>query len=367
MKCIPVYACIMAGLLLSASGSAFSQPAPVKKAQKVIKKVTNRVVRGTKQTTQQVKRVAAKAGKEAKIHAEAVVTNLPTPEWTKLQAAYDYPAGTPQVEEFPKAHPNAMMVKIKFTGVNNKPAEGIFLRPKAEGTYPCALLLHGLTNNKEIIIKMFGDMLLARNFAVLALDAPHHGAERRPNQQYWSRRLVSTTVREGDRNYRRALDWLTERPDIDSSRIGLIGYSMGSIMGSILGAVDDRISAFALCVGGDPLRFLARTTPVARREAMLYASPSLYIEHITPRPVVFFNGTRDAVIPQPAAKLLHGAAKDPKQVVWYNGTHDVPKAILKRAVDWLAEKVGSDQPAAEAAPSEEKDPNKSDPPAPHRG
>jgi uncharacterized protein len=325
---------ICGGIVVSGFGSVLSQPAPVKQVQKDLKKVKNQIVRGSKQ-----------AAKQAKTVAEAAVTNLPTPEWNKLRAAYDYPSNAPQIEEFPKPHPNAMMLKLRFTGVDNKPVEGVFLRPKAEGTYPCALLLHGLTNNKETAVKMFGDKLLAHNIAILALDAPEHGVQSTPNKRMWSRKLVAYAVREGNRNYRRALDWLTERNDVDASRIGLIGYSMGSIMGSILGAVDDRISAFVFCVGGDPLRVLARVTPVAQREALLYASPSLYIQHITPRPIVFFNGKQDVVIVRPAASLLHNAAKDPKQVVWYNGGHDIPAGILKQAVDWLATKLASDQSA----------------------
>lgn len=329
------------GIVCVNLGSVSAQPVPVKQVQKNLKKVTKQVEKGTRQATKQVKTIA-----------KAAVTNLPTPEWNKLQSAYEYPSEGAQIEEFPKPHPSAMMLKIRFMGANNKPVEGVFLRPKAEGTYPCALLLHGLTNNKEIAIKMFGDKLLAHNIAILALDAPEHGAQRNPHKNMWSQKLVAYAVREGDRNYRKALDWLTQRSDVDASRIGLIGYSMGSIMGSILGAVDDRVSAFALCVGGDPLRILARVTPVAQRESLTYASPSLYIEHITPRPIVFFNGTQDVVISQPAAKLLHNAAKDPKQVVWYNGGHDIPAKILKQAADWMATKLAADQSTggAEAPP-----------------
>jgi uncharacterized protein len=346
-------------LCLAGSGieSGAYQPAPVKKVQQGVKKVTKKVVGRTKKAVNTIKRSGNTVGKQAKVIAEAAVTNLPTMEWTKLQSAYDYTPNTPAIEEFPKADPNAYKIKIKFIGFNNKPVEGFFLRPKAEGVYPCVLALHGLTQDKEAAISMFGNRLLARNCAVLALDAPEHGAQRNPNKRMWSRNVLKVAIRQGNRNIRRALDWLTERKDVDIARIGLVGNSMGSIMGSILGAVDDRISVFAFCVGGDPIRPVARLLPVAERESALYVSPSLYVEHITPRPVIFFNGKKDVVIVPPAAMMLHNAAKDPKEVVWYDGGHDVPKAILDRATEWVAAKLdasqqteGEDQPATKEPP-----------------
>jgi len=39
----------------------------------------------------------------------------------------------------------------------------------------------------------------------------------------------------------RALDWLAQRPDVDTSRIGTVGMSMGSTMAWYLGALDERI------------------------------------------------------------------------------------------------------------------------------
>jgi len=39
----------------------------------------------------------------------------------------------------------------------------------------------------------------------------------------------------------RAMDWLVERPDVDSSRIGTLGISMGSTMAWWLAALDERV------------------------------------------------------------------------------------------------------------------------------
>ncbi len=41
----------------------------------------------------------------------------------------------------------------------------------------------------------------------------------------------------------RALDWLSSRPDVDPSRIGTLGMSMGSTMAQWLAALDERVKA----------------------------------------------------------------------------------------------------------------------------
>lgn len=285
-------------------------------------------------------KVAAKTTKKVVKHVTA------TPPWEKLKAAYDYDASAaPDVKEEPGESDSAMVIHLTFTGPNGKPVNGIFMRPKAEGVYPCALVLHGLTNNKEIAIRLYGNRLVAKGVAILALDAPEHGAQQAPNKRYWTDTVYTAAVHQGDLNYRRALDYLTTRPDIDKERIGAIGYSMGAIMSSILGSVDDRIKALSLCVGGDPFLAVARTRS---RPEDYDVSPSLYIAHFAPRPIIMFNGKTDPVMVVPAAVMLQNAAQEPKKVVWYSGTHDVPASIRQRAEDWLIAKLGAGSAAPKA-------------------
>lgn len=341
----------MKPILLSLS-LALSLAAPVtvpaqNKTVKAAKRTATKALKNTQRAATRLGRSAQTAAKKAGRTTAAAAKGLAaTPTWPALRAAYDYKANeVPEVKEVPVESEGSdaqdgMMTRISFSGANGKPVVGLFLRPKAEGVYPCALVLHGLTNNKEIAVKMFGNALVAKGIAVLALDAPEHGQEQSPNKKYWNAAVITNAVHEGDRNYRIALDYLANRPDVDSKRIGAVGYSLGSIMSCILGAVDGRVTAFALCVGGDPFLPVARVTANAtRRKAIFEVSPSLFVGHIAPRPIMFFNGKKDAVVVQPAARLLHGAAQEPKTVEWYNGGHDVPDAIRAKAVAWLAEKL----------------------------
>ncbi|MEO8736870.1 MAG: prolyl oligopeptidase family serine peptidase, partial [Edaphobacter sp.] len=48
-----------------------------------------------------------------------------------------------------------------------------------------------------------------------------------------------------------AVSYLAQRPDVDATRIAVAGYSMGSFISAIAGAVDPRIHAVVLSGGGD--------------------------------------------------------------------------------------------------------------------
>ena len=344
--------CGCLSILLCPASNAQSVETQAKKAATTAgKTISKAVAKATNTGRRTGRKVTAAAGRVARVTGATASKMLATPEWAKLQSAYDYDASAPNVKEETFYKADALMIKLSFTGPGGKPVAGTFMRPKADGTYPCALLPHGLTNNKEIAISMFGHALLAKGIAILALDAPEHGKGQSPNKSYWNEQIITVAVHEGGRNYRRALDYLATRPDIDMEHIGLLGYSLGSITGSILGAVDERIGAFAFCVGGDPFLPIAHAQPNDNiRQAELQVCPSLYIGHISNKPIIMFNGLTDVVIVPPAAKLLQAAAPQPKEVVWYSGGHDVPTAIRTRAVDWLAGKLKG----ADAAASEDK-------------
>lgn len=52
---------------------------------------------------------------------------------------------------------------------------------------------------------------------------------------------------------RQALDWLVQQPSIDTDRIGLIGMSLGAVVGSSTTGVDPRIRSEVLLLGGGDL------------------------------------------------------------------------------------------------------------------
>ena len=56
--------------------------------------------------------------------------------------------------------------------------------------------------------------------------------------------LMMTDVMQG-------VSYLSERPEVDAKRIAVGGYSMGSLVVALTGAVDTRVQACVLCGGGN--------------------------------------------------------------------------------------------------------------------
>ncbi len=266
---------------------------------------------------------------------------LSIPDWSKLQAAYAYEKKPVPVKEEPKEDADYQLAHISFTNSKGQTVPGLFLRPKADGVYPCVLLLHGLGSNKETMTNRFGRALAAKGIASLALDADLHG-ERKPADGASPRDAMAfgNVMRGGIVDYRMALDYLKTLKDLDSARIGLLGYSMGAFMGSILSGVDDRVKSTMLCVGGDPIKAMISSLPEGIRDAAQSLCPSNYIGHISPRPVFMINGKQDTTVREDAAKLLQDAAKQPKEILWADAGHILPPEIAGKGVDWLVDKLG---------------------------
>ena len=216
----------------------------------------------------------------------------------------------------------ARVEKVMFTNTAQESVAGLYVRPKeGAGPFPLVLVLHGQGHNKERMLNTLKHEFASRGVAALALDAAGHG-ERKPNTDTES--LFTTTVRD----YRQFLPNLLERPEINSEKVGLVGFSMGAMMGTILAACDERIRATLPCVGGE-----FETLPEACR-------PVLFAPYLADRPLAFINGHHDPTVPEAAAKKLHAAAGANPTIFWYDqADHTIPKPTLRLGTDWLLEKL----------------------------
>ena len=130
------------------------------------------------------------------------------------------------------------------------------------------------------------------------------------------------------KDLRRSLDYLESRPDFDHQRTAFFGWSWGGELGMIIPAVEPRIRANILYLGGF-------NTGAALPEALGVN----YISRIR-IPTLMLNGRYDMAFPletnvRPAFKLLGTPEKDKKLVV-YDTDHYVPKKeLIKESLDWL--------------------------------
>lgn len=274
-----------------------------------------------------------------------------------LKQIYDYDATIPLeariVEKVPKDQ--LEREKVVFRGVNGFLVPGYFqLPPQRTGPVPCVLLLHGWSGSKEhwwtdhnyISGGLVRKALLEAGFAVFALDAQCHGDRISVNDfapvNHYREESLGVVQRKGyltlreiyiqtTRDYRRALDYLQTRTEIDSQRIGVFGYSMGGAQAYLLTGVEPRIRATVSCCAP---RDEQRYSPVA---------PQNFFPGLGDRPFLTVMGRSDPLCPVQHAQAMH--ERNPssrKEFLLLDAEHKFPPEYVAPAVAWLRRALSND-------------------------
>ena len=218
---------------------------------------------------------------------------------------------------------------------------------------PCIVFLHGIGQDRKFLDVIAGPFTDA-GFAMATFDQYMRGERKLHDDDPFRNaaafyRRGALTVLEA----RRLVDYLQTRPDIAPDRIYLMGASYGAITGCTAAALDERFRAVALVYGGGDLPVLFGNRASAEElgpwhdEAaavvawfLRAADPIRYVGRISPRPLLFQNGTDDRLIPREAAQALYAAAGEPKSITWYEGDHigldeETVRRVLDEALGWI--------------------------------
>jgi eukaryotic-like serine/threonine-protein kinase len=132
----------------------------------------------------------------------------------------------------------------------------------------------------------------------------------------------------------KTLDYLATRPDVDSTRIGYVGLSMGASTAVPLLAVEPRIKAAVLQSGGVPSEAFPPLMDVVNH------APRVRI------PVLMFNGRWDEIMPiaksqEPLFRLLGSPAADKRHVLYDFGHGSPPRGeVLRETLGWYDKYLG---------------------------
>ncbi|MFC1726827.1 alpha/beta hydrolase family protein [candidate division KSB1 bacterium] len=261
--------------------------------------------------------------------------------WKVLQEFFKYDKSIPfdtrivLKQEFE----NYTRYKVVFTSIRNKRVPGYLAIPKSGNTpFPLILACHGGYGSKDNFWEAldkhnFLKPIFSSGYALFILDAVYHGGRIADNdyddlQKILSEKLkyafsdliINTAV-----DYRRALDYLATRSDIDMDRIGVFGHSMGGIMTFLLTGMENRIKVAVPCVGPP-------TYPV-----MSYPT---YLVHYAARfknqPVLMLMGKSDPTYTAEAAEHLYkNINSKTKDIIWFESGHSLPPEWSIEAVKWF--------------------------------
>ena len=136
------------------------------------------------------------------------------------------------------------------------------------------------------------------------------------------------------KDFRRCVDYLETRQDIDSKKLAFYGMSWGAELGAIIPAVEERLNASVLLAGGIDQRQLPRPE----------ADPINYVTRVK-TPTLMLNGKYDTLLPletssKPMFELLGTPAAHKQQKV-YETDHIPPRnEFIKETLAWLDRYLG---------------------------
>ena len=135
------------------------------------------------------------------------------------------------------------------------------------------------------------------------------------------------------KEFRRTIDYLETRADIQADKIGYLGWSWGGFMGGIIPAVEKRIKAIVLNVGG-----------MEMNRAFPEVDQLNYLPRVT-QPILMLNGKHDMFFPvetsqKPMYDLL-GTPSNLKKKIVYDAGHLVPRTdFVKETLVWFDQYLG---------------------------
>ena len=251
--------------------------------------------------------------------------------------------------------PGYALEKISISnGVDGEVTALLLVPAGRKGPFPAVLWLHSSTPDKTQVIipstnggeSSLGEVFVRAGYAVLAPDSYWHGdragtgpsgtAESGRAEQedlfklnlWLGRTLWGMFVRDDQV----ALDYLCSRVEVDASRIGATGMSMGSTRAWWLAAVDDRIAAVVAVACLTRYQNLIAHGDLRQHGVYYFVNGMLrkfdsegVLALIAPRPFLALTGELDAGSPADGVRALEKAVGDTYQAL---GAKDRFRSVL---------------------------------------
>jgi hypothetical protein len=148
---------------------------------------------------------------------------------------------------------------------------------------------------------------------------------------------INDTLQQAAIDARQAIDWIETRPELDASRIGVFGISMGGIRAAFLAPLDSRIRAATIGLAGGDLPYIIAHSKeggiVRRREPYLQkhgitrdefeqklrttlaSDPLTVAPSIDPNKVLLVLATFDTAVPSKKGFELRRAMGKPETII----------------------------------------------------
>ncbi len=248
---------------------------------------------------------------------------------------------------------------VKSPHPENNTVHAEYYRPTGEGPYPGVVVLD-ITGGDQSLSRAISTFLAQKGIAALFVQMAYYGPRRPAGSRL---RLLSldvnqttAAVRQTVLDLRCAAAWLSSRPEIDRARLGIMGTSLGSLVGSLTAEMEPRFRRVGILLGGGGLVDAFWDHPQAKpyREAfellggtkeraerwLAPFDPLTCAGNLKDRQVLIIAARQDEILPARTAEALWRASGQQK-IIWVDCTHYGAIVYFPGGLQCLAEHFGA--------------------------
>ncbi len=242
-------------------------------------------------------------------------------------------------------------IVLEVEGIN---ISGQLYLPTDKAPYPAVCVCHGIparvSDPEDRGYPLLAERICREGFAVLIFNFRGTGASG-----------GNLDVLGWTRDLKVVIDYLCTLPEVDKSRLSLLGFSGGAAVSVYVASQDSRVSCVATCACPAEFTFITeadepqsvidhfRSIGAIRDENFPRSAeewlndfrlvrPVEYVAGIAPRPLLLVHGSKDETVDMSHAYRLYDKAGEPKQMIVVDGAghrlrqDDRAMAIV---IDWL--------------------------------
>lgn len=289
-------------------------------------------------------------------------SQLPGPRFEDLAHQFDYDPKAPLAprESGRQKRGGVTIIDLSYASPRGGRVPAYLVVPAGRGPFAAILFGHWMMPSSPLMNRrQFLDeaVVLARSGAVsLLIDAPLVRPGFVEEKDEVRAQVQSAEAsRQQVIDFRRGVDILTARRDVDLTRIAYVGHSYDAHIGGILSAVEKRIGSFVLMAGGfSDEEYVfdqdnAEMQKVRQRigektirgffRRYAFDDPVHFIGHSAPASVFLQFGSEDKPIPEKLARHYYDLFSEPKKIAFYQAGHALNSEARTERVQWLVERL----------------------------
>jgi dienelactone hydrolase len=143
------------------------------------------------------------------------------------------------------------------------------------------------------------------------------------------------------------MDLILFQPNVDAKRFAYVGHDFGGMYGVLAGSLDQRPTHYVIMAStprfSDWYLYLPRLEGQARDafiRQMSEIDPITHVANLSPADLFLQFAIDDFHVPKERAEEFFAAAKDPKEMKWYDAQHGLNKEATQDRKAWLKQKLG---------------------------